>query len=185
VSTSVAACHNADDRDRYAWTIKTADQILKDVNDALTGMYVDSLQIEFADTLLLPVQALALIATKRLNDLSSMTVSAVPAAEQRLLVPDGSPPHDPIASRPGDGGAGDTGRLIAYRRDPQVIKMHIPMTHRFLPVWQTGPLGVRRPRHLPSRWSRNQAPGRGPLAYVPRRGEGVPRRTRSYPRTQS
>jgi hypothetical protein len=30
--------------------------------------------------------------------------------------------------------------MIAYRRDPQVIKMHIPMTHRFLPVWQTGPL---------------------------------------------
>lgn len=31
-------------------------------------------------------------------------------------------------------------RLIAYRRDPTIIKMHIPMRHRFLPVWQTGPL---------------------------------------------
>jgi hypothetical protein len=30
--------------------------------------------------------------------------------------------------------------MIAYRRDPQVLKMHIPMTHRFLNVWQTGPL---------------------------------------------
>ena len=37
-------------------------------------------------------------------------------------------------------GAGGTGRMVAYRRDPEVLKMHIPMTHRFLPVWQTGPL---------------------------------------------
>ena len=30
--------------------------------------------------------------------------------------------------------------MIAYARDPEVLKMHIPMTHKFLPVWQTGPL---------------------------------------------
>jgi hypothetical protein len=32
------------------------------------------------------------------------------------------------------------GRAIAYRCDPDVVKMHVPMTHRFLPVWQTGPI---------------------------------------------
>jgi hypothetical protein len=37
-------------------------------------------------------------------------------------------------------GASGNGRAIAYRRDPEVLKIHIPMTHRFLPVWQTGPL---------------------------------------------
>ena len=37
-------------------------------------------------------------------------------------------------------GAGGTARAIAYRRDPQIVKMHIPMPHRFLPVWQTGPI---------------------------------------------
>ena len=30
--------------------------------------------------------------------------------------------------------------MIAYRRDPRVLKLHIPMVHRFLPVWQTGPI---------------------------------------------
>ena len=31
-------------------------------------------------------------------------------------------------------------RMVAYRRDPQVLKMWIPMPHHFLPVWQRGPL---------------------------------------------
>jgi hypothetical protein len=30
-------------------------------------------------------------------------------------------------------------RMIAYRRDPEVLKFHMPMPHRFLPVWQAGP----------------------------------------------
>ena len=30
--------------------------------------------------------------------------------------------------------------MVAYRRDPQVLKMWIPMRHRFLDVWQRGPM---------------------------------------------
>jgi hypothetical protein len=30
--------------------------------------------------------------------------------------------------------------MIAYRKDPEIIKIHVPMPHRFLPVWQRGPL---------------------------------------------
>jgi hypothetical protein len=37
-------------------------------------------------------------------------------------------------------GQGGSGRMVAYRRDPQVLKMHIPMPHQFLPVMQTGPM---------------------------------------------
>ena len=37
-------------------------------------------------------------------------------------------------------GAGGLTRMVAYRRDPQVLKMWIPMRHQFLPVWQRGPL---------------------------------------------
>ena len=36
-------------------------------------------------------------------------------------------------------GAGK-GRMVVYKKDPRVLKMHIPMPHRFLPVWQTGPM---------------------------------------------
>ena len=37
-------------------------------------------------------------------------------------------------------GVGGISRMVAYRRDPQVLKMSIPMRHKFLPVWQRGPL---------------------------------------------
>lgn len=139
ISASVAAVHVGPPTGT-SWTIKTADEILTDVNDALTGMYVDSLTVELADTVLLPIRALSLIATKRLNDLSSMTVLQFLQQNNVYSFTTGRP----LTIRGLRGletvGAGGTGRMIAYRRDPQVIKMHIPMTHRFLPVWQTGPL---------------------------------------------
>ena len=37
-------------------------------------------------------------------------------------------------------GASSTARLVAYRYSPQVLKLHMPMPHRFLPAYQSGPL---------------------------------------------
>lgn len=143
VSTSVASVHTgtvALPGTGTSWTIKSADEILADVNDALTGMYVDSLTVELADTLLLPVRAVALIATKRLNDLASMTVLQFLQQNNVYTFQTGRALTIRAVRGLETAGAGDTGRMVAYRRDPQVLKLHIPMTHRFLPVWQTGPL---------------------------------------------
>ena len=30
--------------------------------------------------------------------------------------------------------------MVAYRRDPTVVKMHLPMPYRFLKPWQVGPI---------------------------------------------
>ena len=38
------------------------------------------------------------------------------------------------------GSAGAAGRIVAYRRDPEVLKLHLPMPLRFLPVWQNSPM---------------------------------------------
>ena len=48
------------------WDQKDADGIITDVNNALTGIYVSSLTVEMADTLLLPVGALTIMSTKRI-----------------------------------------------------------------------------------------------------------------------
>ncbi len=58
-------------------------------------------------------------------------------------------------------GAAGVARMVAYRRNPQVLKLHIPMPHRFLPVYQDGPLNfvvpgvfrlggldIRRPKEI-------------------------------------
>ena len=58
-------------------------------------------------------------------------------------------------------GSGNTQRMIAYHRNPRVLKLHIPMPHRFLPIYQDsrlhfqvpgvfrlGGLDVRRPKEI-------------------------------------
>jgi hypothetical protein len=42
-------------------------------------------------------------------------------------------------------GGGGADRMVAYRRDPSVVKLHVPMRHRFMPVWQTGPIAFDIP----------------------------------------
>ena len=53
-----------------AWQDKTPDEIIKDVNDALTGVYSDSRQVEMADTMAIPVEAY--------TDLASPAASPTP-----------------------------------------------------------------------------------------------------------
>jgi len=122
-----------------SWSFKTGDQIMTDINDALTGVYVDSLTVEMADTILLPVQEVARLSSTRLGDTNMTIMQFLETANvytqqtgQRLTIR--------AVRGLEDAGAGDTGRMVAYRRDPNVVKMHLPMPHRFLPVWQTGPM---------------------------------------------
>jgi hypothetical protein len=42
-------------------------------------------------------------------------------------------------------GTSGTPRMISYRRSPEVLKLHIPMPHRFLPAYQAGPLRYEVP----------------------------------------
>jgi hypothetical protein len=123
------------------WDAKTGDEILADVNDALTGVYTGSLTVELADTVLLPVAEMSLIATKRL-DSNGSTLTVLQFLQQNNVYSHVSGKPLTIRAVRGleDAGENGSGRMVVYRRDPQVLKLHLPMTHRFLPVWQTGPL---------------------------------------------
>ena len=137
ISTAIAAASG--NGNSTEWDDKDADQILADVNAAITGMWADTLQIEMADTILLPVLPMARLAVLRIPNTSQ-------TALQFLMLNNiyTHQTNQPLTIRAVRGletvGTGGRGRMIAYRRDPSVLKMHIPMTHRFLPVWQTGPL---------------------------------------------
>jgi hypothetical protein len=136
--TRVDAANTGTDS-RSHWVSKDPDDILADINDALTGVYVDSATVEMADTVLLPVAAMTLIATRRLSN-TTMTVLQFLLNNNVYSHTTGRPLMIRALRGLETAGTNGTGRMIVYRRDPQVIKMHIPMTHRFLPVWQTGPL---------------------------------------------
>lgn len=121
------------------WDSKTSDQVLRDVNAVLTGVYTASLGIEMADTLLLPLASMASLATRRIEN-TTMTIMQFLQLNNAYTMQSGQALTIRAVRGLETAGAGGTGRMVAYRRSPDVLKMHIPMTHRFLPVWQTGPL---------------------------------------------
>jgi len=122
-----------------SWTDKDADMILRDVNDAITGVYVDSLQVEMADTVLLPVASWTILTTKRIPNTTMNCMSYLQQYNAYTAVT-----GQPLTIRAVRGlesaGVGGRGRMVVYKKDPRVLKLHLPMPHRFLPVWQTGPM---------------------------------------------
>lgn len=122
-----------------AWADKTGDQILRDVNDAITGVYEDTLQIILCDTILIPVAAYTLIASKRMPDIDK-TVLRFLQEDNIYTAQTGQRLTVRAVRGLEDAGDSSTGRLVAYRKRMDDLKLHLPMPHRFLPVWQTGPI---------------------------------------------
>ena len=122
------------------WALKTADEILRDVNNALADIYNTSNTIETANTILLPINQYTLISTKRLGDSLEMTVMDWLSRYNVYTAQTGQPLTIRAVRQLSTAGSGGTARMMVYRRDPTILKMHIPMRHRFMPVWQTGPI---------------------------------------------
>lgn len=124
---------------------KTPDQILRDINGTLSGIWAGSSGVELADTLLLPQAAYAHVATRRLSDLGDVTV--LDFIERRNIYT--AETGQPLLVRGlwglNDAGAGGTGRMIAYRRSPDVLKFHMPMPFQFRQPWRRGPLTFEVP----------------------------------------
>jgi hypothetical protein len=87
----------------------------------------------------LPPQAFRLAATRRLTD-SGGTMSALDYMRKNNIytAETGQPldiaPLRALATASPDGG----GRMIVYRKAPEVLKFHLPMPRRVLPVHRVG-----------------------------------------------
>lgn len=121
------------------WGTATADQILGDVNDALLGVGTATLYTTTADTLLLSPAKMNFLATKRLGD-TTLTILEFLRRNNTHTAMTGQELTIRAVRGLETAGTGNTEQMVAYRRDPQVLKLHIPMPHRFLPVYQAGPL---------------------------------------------
>lgn len=120
---------------------KTPDQILRDINGQLTGIFVGTLGVEMADTLLLPYSVLLDLSTRRIDAVNQTTILEWIEKNNIYTRTTGQPlTIRGVFGYLDTAGASSTKRMVAYRRSPEVLKMHIPMPFRFLPVWQTGPM---------------------------------------------
>ncbi|MER8532108.1 DUF2184 domain-containing protein [Mesorhizobium sp. M1005] len=120
---------------------KTPDQILRDINGQLTGIFTGTLGAEIADTLLLPYSVLLDISTRRIDAVNQTTILEWVMKNNIYTLVTGQPlTIRGVFGYLDTSGAGGTKRMVAYRRSPEVLKFHMPMPFRFLPAWQTGPI---------------------------------------------
>lgn len=151
--TAVAAANDGTGSARH-WVAndgtvtKTPTQILRDINQALTGTNTATNAIEYANTILLPIEAYNLIASTPFNSLGADTVlswllktNVYTLATGRPLTVRGVPFLRTASTQTVVGG----GRLVAYKNDENYVKLHLPMPHQFLPVYQDGPLNWQIP----------------------------------------
>lgn len=122
------------------WSTASADQILADVNTSLTVQAAGTMFTAFSDTLLLPYSKFLLLATRKVNDQGLESILTYLQKNNVYTATTGRPLLLKGLNGLDTAGAGNTARMISYRRDPSVLKMHIPMPHRFLPVYQAGPI---------------------------------------------
>lgn len=121
------------------WPNANPDEVIGDVNQALTNVQTQTNNIVLADTLLLPYARWNHLASTRLTD-TGMTILEFIRKNNVYTAQTGAQLTIRATRKLDTAGISGNARMVAYRRHPEVLKLHMPMPHRFLPVWQSGPL---------------------------------------------
>ena len=152
-ATNVAGA-NANAR---VWSGKDGPAIAQDINDAISSIEQDSLQVEMADTVLLPVAQRNLLATKQFSTASDTNILTWVQRNNVYTAQTGRPLLIRTCRGLESAGAGNTARMVVYANRMDVLKLHRPMPFRFWPAQQwmfqyyvpgvcrLGGLEIRRP----------------------------------------
>jgi hypothetical protein len=117
------------------WSAKTPDQILRDINEALTAVETGTGETSVATDLVLP--------TTRYNYAASTRIDNTGVTVLQFLQQNNSAGENLRISKSRaleTAGTGGTTRMVAYENNPQVLKFHLPGQHTFLPPFQKGSL---------------------------------------------
>lgn len=118
--------------------------VLADVNYALTLIGTDTNWISLADTLLLSYEKLNYLATTGFDSKEGTLLSWLQKYNVYTQMT-GQPLRIRAIRGLSTAGGSSTQRMIAYRRSPEVLKMHIPLPLFWLPVFQPNPLRFEVP----------------------------------------
>ena len=118
------------------WTTSTALQILADIQNIIADIWTSSKQVEMADTLLMSPERYALLAQKPLGDNSDKTIMEFLMNYNVYTMQTGQPLMIRTLRQLSTAAAGNSQRVIAYMRDEEVIKLHMPMPLRWWPAQQ-------------------------------------------------
>lgn len=124
------------------WPAKTPDQQLADVDEVLGRVRTQTNEVEWADTLALPPVAFRTIATRKLGA-GDGTISVLEYIRKNNIYtaetnqPLNIVPVRALATASQDGG----GRMVAYRKDEEVLRFHLPMPRTVLQPRQKSIMG--------------------------------------------
>jgi hypothetical protein len=124
---------------------KTPAQIIRDINNVLTGVFTGSLTVEMADTLLLPYSTISYLSATPMSSTNSETIMAYILRNNIYTQMTGQQLTIRGVLGLDTAGTGNTKRMVAYANRQDVVKLHLPMPHRFLPVYQDGPTSFQIP----------------------------------------
>lgn len=124
------------------WSTKTVDQILRDINLGLSTVRAQTSEVEYADSIRIPPEAFRDIATRRLGSGDGMITVLEYLRRNNIYTAETGQPLDiqplrELATASNDGG----GRMVAYRRDPEVLRFHLPMPRTVLQPRQKSIMG--------------------------------------------
>lgn len=127
------------------WPAKTADEILTDVNEVIGRVRTQTNEVEWADSLALPPVAFRTAATKRLGTGDgTLTVLEYIRKNNVYTAETGAAlniyPVRELATASQDSG----GRMVAYRKDEEVVRFHLPMARTVLAARQKSIMGFEQ-----------------------------------------
>ena len=98
--------------------------------------------VELADTIYLPDEALNYIAATPYSATTMETILSFVMRTNLYTLTTGRPltilSVRELSTAATASGVAGTGRMVVYKNDENFVKLHLPMPHRFLPVYQDG-----------------------------------------------
>lgn len=127
------------------WPAKSADQMLTDVNEVIGRVRTQTNEVEWADSLALPPAAFRAAATKRLGSGDGLLTVLEYIRRNNIYTAETGQalniyPVRELATASNDGG----GRMVAYRRDEEVVRFHLPMPRTVLAARQKSIMGFEQ-----------------------------------------
>ncbi|PZQ49747.1 MAG: hypothetical protein DI556_09760 [Rhodovulum sulfidophilum] len=127
--------------------MKEPAKIVRDVNLMIQGVAQSTFDTVYADTVLLPKEALDYISGTPYSALTTETILSFILRTNLYTIRTGRqltirsfPELSTAATSTAAPSSAGLGRMVAYNNAPEYMKLNLPMPHQFLPVWQDGPM---------------------------------------------
>lgn len=125
------------------WASATADQMLADVDAAVTDVYINTKETRLANTVLLPTTAFLVANRTKVGEDAGVTVLQYLMQNNAYTAITKQPLNILPSWQLETAGSGSTRRIVAYSRDPGVLEGFLPGAPTFMPPHPLSSLAYR------------------------------------------